>query len=134
MLSHPRGAGTGETGLKRPRGGTSSSDRSRQQQSFSGKGQGQSAGALQALPVGRPGGTQCPYPRGAVILLKGHQNVPGDVDFLGSIDLLGTDLPARGRALPRELGALPGGDTPEEPSTSPWDVPHSPPCPGHSPS
>lgn len=51
-----------------------------------------------------------PYLRGMIILLKGHQNIPGDVNFLGSINVLRTDLPASSCALPWELGTLLGED------------------------
>lgn len=58
----------------------------------------------------RAGATRCRYLRAVIILLKGHQHVPGDVDFLLSVDLLGTDFPAGGCTLPWELSALPGAE------------------------
>lgn len=56
--------------------------------------------------TGPSGGAPSLYLRGAVILLEGHQDIAGDMDFLGSVDLLRTHFPASGCALPRELGAL----------------------------
>lgn len=50
------------------------------------------------------------YLCGIVILLKGHQNIPSYVNFLGSINVLRTDLLTGSCALPWELGTLLGED------------------------